>query len=39
LPPEAPGLGVTLTDALKERFPFIPGAEEFSSVPGKIMRS
>lgn len=39
LPPSAPGLGVVLTPELKERFAFVPGAEEFSSVPGKIMRS
>ncbi len=39
LRPEAPGLGVTLTESVKERFPFAPGAEEFSSVPGKVMRS
>ncbi|WP_162606693.1 mandelate racemase/muconate lactonizing enzyme family protein [Jiangella asiatica] len=38
-PPPAPGLGVTLTDEIKQRFPFVPGVEEFSSVPGKVMRS
>ncbi len=37
--PDQPGLGVRLTDELKERFPFRPGMEEFSSVPGKLMRS
>ena len=37
--PDAPGLGVRLTDRLKEQYPFRPGAEEFSSVPGKVMRS
>lgn len=38
LPPAAPGLGVTLTDELKARYPYIPGAEEFVSVPGKVMQ-
>lgn len=38
-PPSGPGLGVTLTDAVKKYFPFTPGAEEFSSVLGKVMRS
>ena len=37
--PDQPGLGIRLTDGLKERFPFRPGMEEFSSVPGKLMRS
>jgi hypothetical protein len=37
--PDQPGLGVRLTDELKQRFPFRPGMEEFSSVPGKLMRS
>lgn len=39
LPPTTPGLGITLSDAVKERFPFAPGMEEFASVPGKLMRS
>ena len=39
LRPEAPGLGVELTDATRAAYPFRPGAEEFSSVPGKVMRS
>ena len=39
LPPTGPGLGVTLTDETKERFPFVPGMEEFSSVPGKVLAS
>lgn len=37
--PDAPGFGVRLTDDLRSRYPFRPGAEEFSSVPGKLMRS
>jgi len=35
LPPEQPGLGIQLTEKTKERFPFVPGSGEFSSVPGK----
>ena len=37
LPPEHPGLGVVLTDEIKNRYPFVPGSGEFSSVPGKIL--
>jgi L-alanine-DL-glutamate epimerase-like enolase superfamily enzyme len=36
-PPERPGLGIHLTDAIKERYPFIPGTGEFNSVPGKVL--
>lgn len=39
LPPQAPGLGVSLSDDIKNQFPFVPGVEEFSSVPGKILAS
>ena len=39
LRPDAPGLGVELTAATRAAYPFQPGAEEFSSVPGKVMRS
>lgn len=39
LRPDAPGLGVRLTDETKQQYPFRPGAEEFASVPGKVMRS
>lgn len=39
LPPQAPGLGVQLSDDVKNRFPFVPGLEEFSSVPGKKLAS
>ena len=35
LPPEAPGLGVRLTDDIKERFPFERGSGEWSNVRGK----
>jgi L-alanine-DL-glutamate epimerase-like enolase superfamily enzyme len=38
-PPDTPGLGITLSAEVKEKYPFTPGAEEFSSVPGKLMRS
>jgi L-alanine-DL-glutamate epimerase-like enolase superfamily enzyme len=37
LPPEQPGLGVQLTDAIKAKYPFVPGSGEFNSVPGKIL--
>lgn len=39
LPPQAPGLGIQLIDETKNRFPFVPGVEEFSSVHGKILTS
>ena len=39
LAPQAPGLGVRLSDETKNRFPFVPGIEEFSSVPGKTLTS
>jgi galactonate dehydratase len=37
LPPKKPGLGIVLTDAIKDRYPFVPGSGEFNSVPGKIL--
>ncbi len=37
LPPRDPGLGITLTDEIASRYPFIPGSGEFNSVPGKIL--
>ncbi len=36
-PPEKPGLGIVLTDEIKNRYPFQPGSGEFNSVPGKIL--
>jgi hypothetical protein len=39
LRPDEPGLGVRLTDETRQRYPFRPGMEEYSSVPGKLMRS
>lgn len=39
LAPQMPGLGTQLSEAVKERYPFVAGVEEFSSVPGKVMRS
>lgn len=35
LAPDTPGLGVRLTDEIKNRFPFIPGSGECNPVPGK----
>lgn len=35
LPPQPPGLGVTLTDEIKNRFPFKRGSGEWNLVPGK----
>jgi galactonate dehydratase len=37
VPPERPGLGITLSDATKNRYPFVAGSGEFNSVPGKIL--
>ena len=37
LPPRKPGLGIVLTDDVKNRYPFVPGSGEFNSVPGKIL--
>jgi len=37
LPPDKPGLGITLTDEIKNRYPFVPGSGEFNSVPGKLL--
>ncbi len=35
LPPEVPGLGVRLTEKIKEKYPFIRGSGEWNAVPGK----
>ena len=35
--PEKPGLGIELSEATIQKFPFIPGSGEFNSVPGKIL--
>lgn len=37
LPPEKPGIGITLSDETIRRFPFKCGSGEFNSVPGKIL--
>jgi L-alanine-DL-glutamate epimerase-like enolase superfamily enzyme len=37
-PPDRPGLGIVLTDEIKQRYPFKPGSGEFNSVPGKILK-
>jgi galactonate dehydratase len=34
LPPQAPGLGVRLTDEIKRKYPFVPGSGEWNVVPG-----
>ena len=36
--PDRPGLGIVLTDEIKQRYPFKPGSGEFNSVPGKILK-
>ena len=38
LPPDRPGLGIVLTDEIKNRYLFAPGSGEFNSVPGKILK-
>ena len=38
LPPEAPGLGIVLTDEIKNKYPFVRGSGEFNDAPGKILR-
>ena len=35
--PEKPGLGITLSDQTKAKYPFIRGSGEFNSVPGKVL--
>jgi L-alanine-DL-glutamate epimerase-like enolase superfamily enzyme len=35
LPPQTPGLGISLPQELRERFAFVPGSGEFNPVPGK----
>ena len=35
LPPQAPGLGVRLTDQIKRNYAFVPGSGEWNGVPGK----
>lgn len=37
LPPEAPGLGINLTNDTIRRFPFVRGTGEFNTVPGKVL--
>lgn len=38
LPLQTPGLGIALTEEVKNRYPFVPGSGEFNSVPGKVLR-
>lgn len=37
MPPQTPGLGISLSEETRRRFPFVPGSGEFNSVPGKIL--
>ena len=37
LPPTTPGLGIELSDEVKERYAFVPGSGEYNSVPGKVL--
>lgn len=37
IPPDKPGLGIVLTDEIKNRYPFVPGSGEFNDVPGKVL--
>ena len=37
LPPESPGLGISLDQETLEKYPFVSGSGEFNSVPGKVM--
>jgi L-alanine-DL-glutamate epimerase-like enolase superfamily enzyme len=37
LPPQTPGLGISLNEETRRRFPFVPGSGEFNSVPGKML--
>jgi L-alanine-DL-glutamate epimerase-like enolase superfamily enzyme len=35
LPPETPGLGISIPRSLRDRYPFVPGSGEYNPVPGK----
>ncbi len=37
LPPDQPGLGIVLTEEVKNGYPFVRGSGEFNSVPGKVL--
>jgi L-alanine-DL-glutamate epimerase-like enolase superfamily enzyme len=37
LPPQSPGIGITLSEVTKAKYPFVPGSGEFNSVPGKVL--
>lgn len=37
VPPEKPGLGIVLTDKIKNQYPFVRGSGEFNSVSGKVL--
>jgi L-alanine-DL-glutamate epimerase-like enolase superfamily enzyme len=38
LPPQTPGLGIILTDEIKNKYQFIRGSGEFNDAPGKILK-
>ena len=38
LPPQTAGLGIVLTDKIKNKYPFVPGSGEFNDAPGKILK-
>ena len=38
LPPETPGLGIVLTDEIKNKYPFVRGSGEFNDAFGKILK-
>ncbi|OQA02433.1 MAG: hypothetical protein BWY69_01129 [Planctomycetes bacterium ADurb.Bin401] len=38
LPPQKPGLGIELTEKIKNKYPFVPGSGEFNDAPGKILK-
>ncbi|OHB55885.1 MAG: hypothetical protein A2Y12_04765 [Planctomycetes bacterium GWF2_42_9] len=37
LPPQMPGLGIKLTNDIKNKYKFVRGSGEFNTVPGKIL--
>lgn len=38
LPPQTPGLGIRLTEEIKQKYQFVPGTGEFNTVLGKELR-
>ena len=37
LRPVTPGLGISISEEVRRRFPFVPGSGEFNDVPGKTL--